>query len=131
MRTKAAVLSAGMALSLSAGAALARTVNLSQRSSGRTLTVRIGDVVRVTLGGASASTGYSWRQPKRPAVRVLRFTGASVRQVNCPPHTVGCAETTTFTYKAKGAGRTAIDLVLMPPTGSRAARRFTETVIVR
>ena len=129
---KIAAVGCGAVLAASGGVAMARTIEQGQSSSGRTVTVKRGDTIKVTLGGASGSTGYAWEQPREPPANVLRFVGESIEQVNCPPHVVGCPQNTTFTYRARGRGRARITLRLMPPSkGAKPAKRFTETVIVK
>ena len=124
--TRIALVIALAALVALAGAssASAMTVLVRQGDSGRTLQLRPGDVVKLSLA-ENPSTGYGWHFRRRPNRRVLRLTSSRFVADPAPPGTVGVGGKHEWTFKARARGRTAFRLWLTPP-GQREmpTRRF-------
>jgi predicted secreted protein len=91
--------------------ALAMTVGLTKRDSGRTVFLRDGDVVQITLA-ENRSTPYRWAFQTRPSRTVLRLTKSVYVPSPAPPGVVGRGGHHIYTFKAVGTGTTALKLVL-------------------
>jgi len=126
LKTRIALVSALAALIMLAGAssASAMTVLVRQGDSGRTVHLRPGDVIKLTLA-ENPSTGYGWRWSRRPARRVLRTVSSKYVADPVPPGTVGSGGKHTWVFKARRRGETSFRLALTPPGESRpVTRRF-------
>ena len=79
--------------------------SLTEADNGRTVALRVGETVRVTLP-ENATTGYRWA--------VDRLEGDVVEAVGSEPHysagAVGAGGEVTFTFKATKAGPGALTL---------------------
>jgi inhibitor of cysteine peptidase len=91
--------------------ALAMTLGLTKRDSGRTLYLRKGDVVQVTLA-ENQSTPYRWAFTTHPSRSVLRLTKSVYIPSPAPAGVVGRGGHQVFKFKAVGSGTTALKLVL-------------------
>jgi predicted secreted protein len=87
------------------------TVALTGRDSGRTLYLRKGDSIQITLA-ENSSTPYRWAFKTRPSARVLRLTESVYVPSPAPPGIVGRGGHHLFAFKAVGTGTTSLQLVL-------------------
>jgi hypothetical protein len=90
-----------------------KTVNVTAKSSGRTIHLRVGDRLDVVLY-ASEGTAYRWKRTLKPRAGVLKFESAHAipPAVTIPP-TVGGQTQFTYTYRAKGRGTTHLRYALV------------------
>ncbi len=87
---------------------------LTAADNGKTVNVKVGDVVAISLKG-NRTTGYSWRTAK--------LDGKAVEQTGDPKYTtnshkpgmVGVGGTFLFTFKAAKPGETQISLEYVRP----------------
>lgn len=125
-----AVVASILALSFFASAALAaKIVRVGYPADGKTITLKRGDKLVVSLG-ANATTGYSWRVDTLNRARV-RLLGN--RYVPTKPIEVGSGGTAILTFLAVRRGRAPLELVYMQ-AGNPAAKptkRFALTLVVR
>jgi inhibitor of cysteine peptidase len=113
-----------------AGSASAMTVLVGKHDSGRTVVLRKGDTVRLTLS-ENPSTGYRWRFRKRATKRVLRLVSSKFVSNPSSPGQVGVGGKHKYVFKARRKGRTSFRLGLFPPgKGRPIARRFSLKVRV-
>ena len=112
---------------VAATASAARIVRLDGRSNGRTVTLMVGDVVRVSLAG-NPTTGYSWRL--RGVNRAV-LAPVTRRYVPTRPIRPGSGGTFVFTYRASAAGTTRLRLAYSRTPGGTAARTFSVGVVVK
>ena len=128
------LLAAGLAALVVAGPASARRERkLEGNDSGKTVRLRKGDILRVTLK-ENASTGYRWRLVRKPRRKLLRL--ASNRYKPAPqtdPPTTGAAGHRIFRWRARRRGKTALKIQFFPPApdNARAEDTFLLTVVVR
>jgi predicted secreted protein len=109
-----------------APAAFAKTRTLTASNNGDTVKLKKGDRLVIRLASCTGSCGYSWRATKKPDSAILRLSGASLSDGT------GSAQTQTYRYTARGAGRTTLQLRYFPPgTGRKAEKTFAITVVVR
>lgn len=130
--TRTALVAALATLIVLAGAssASAMTVLVRQGDSGRTLQLRPGDVVKLSLA-ENPSTGYGWRFSKRSNRRVLRLISSRFVADPAPPGTVGAGGKHGWVFKARRRGRTSFRLILTPPGQPQTiSRRFSLRVRV-
>ena len=79
------------------------------------VTLREGGELKVALA-ANPSTGYSWEVSGAPDAAVLEQVGEPAYEAS-PTETmvVGSGGTTTFVFRAVGAGTTTLELVYLRP----------------
>lgn len=130
MRRAALILAALAALSVFAGAALAgRIVRVGKQYNGKTVALRTGDTLVVSLPG-NATTGYYWRV--RAVDRsVLRPAGWRYVPRRTNPPRVGAGGTYVLRFRAVGDGNTRLKLAYVQSGSTRAARTFALGVIVK
>jgi len=97
--------------------ASAGPVKLSEADNGKSLAVKVGEVIEITLPG-NPTTGYSWVSALTDKDKALleemgepAYTASSTTEGNL----VGSGGTYTFTFKAKAAGTAVIKLVYERP----------------
>ena len=115
--------------------ATSETKTVGAKWSGKTVQIKPGSRLEIMLGGASASTGYSWNLTQKPDPKVLRVVtnGKLENAGKCATHDVGCPQNTVFVFAAVGAtnATTGLKLVLLPPgRRAKAVKTFTLTVHV-
>jgi inhibitor of cysteine peptidase len=104
---------------------------LTDADNGKTITVKVGDVVAISLIG-NPTTGYSWRTAK--------LDGKAIEQVGEPKYTtnphrqgmVGVGGTFLFKFNATKSGKTEVKLEYVRPweRGKKPIKTFTTTVEV-
>lgn len=110
--------------SASARAAAARTIDLTAKDSGRTISLRKGDRVVVKLA-ANETTGYHWSTTVRPDRRVVRLTSSRYVPTPTSEPIAGSGGTQVIRLTAAGAGRTRFATAyLSPGTPHTVGRRF-------
>ena len=111
-------------LALTPASALARTVDLTASSSGRTVTLHKGDKVVVRLA-ANATTGYHWSTTARPDKAVVHQTSSKYVPKPTQPGIVGSGGTQVIRFTATGQGATRFATAyLSPGTPHRVGKRF-------
>jgi predicted secreted protein len=116
------------------GAAMAKTVTVTKKSSGHTLHLAPGDTLEVKLV-ESPGQGSFWTLTKRPSRSVLTKKRGQLKTKNETKDGMpiaGAPQTHIFVWKAKAAGTTSIRLGLgTPDPKHKYAERASYTVIVR
>ena len=97
-------------VALPVGEAGAMTIDLRSGDSSRTVHLRRGDTVRITLA-ENQSTPYRWRFARRPSSRVLRLVKSEYIVPPMPPGQVGGGGKHVYTFRAIRRGRTSLRLV--------------------
>lgn len=97
-----------------------KTVTFTAKDAGKTVMLRVGDKIVIELS-ETPGTGYSWEFAENPS-GVLRKVSERLMSAPQPsgPPIVGRPEKHRFTFEAMGAGRTSIELRLIPPGGGKA-----------
>jgi inhibitor of cysteine peptidase len=80
-------------------------MSLTETDNGRTIDVRLGDTVRITLR-ENATTGYRWAIDRLDA-DLIEATGSEPHYVE---NKIGVGGTVDFTFKGKKAGTAAVVL---------------------
>lgn len=115
------------------GAAMAKTVSVTKKSSGHTLHLAAGDTLKVKLV-ESPSQGSFWNVTKRPSKAVLTKKRGQIKtkgQTEDGMPLVGAPQTHIFVWKAKAKGTTAIRFALGVPGSKKPAARARYTIVVR
>jgi predicted secreted protein len=108
----------------------ATTHKYTKADNGKTVAVKPGDKVEVTLDECAGSCGYEWRQTTAPDPKVLKATGESKTDAQNAPGMVGGSGTHTFKYEAVGVGTTSFKLGYFGPAQTAPDESFTLTVKV-
>ena len=129
--SRALLAAAAAVLALPAAPALARTVTLSAKSNGRTVSLHKGDRVVVRLD-ANSSTGYRWSTTRHPNRRVVRLDSSKYVATPTSEPIAGSGGTQVVRLTARGRGRTSFALAyLSPGTPHTVGQRFRVTFRVR
>ena len=113
-----------VAFALFASPAAARTVNVTAKSNGKTVSLHAGDKVVIRLD-ANATTGYHWSTTRRPDKAVVRLVSSKYVADPAEPGVVGSGGTQVLRLAARGGGKTKLALAyLSPGTPHRVGRRF-------
>ena len=109
----------------------AKTVEMSRDDSGKTVTVRPGDTVRIKLR-SNRTTGYSWALAGKPDEKVLKSEGNEYKVDEHPAGMVGVGGNDVWTFTALAPGRTEIALGYARPweKDKEPAQAFELTVVV-
>ncbi len=111
-RTRAPALVALAGLALTAcGSSGGKTVALTQTDNGRTVALKTGDTLRITLP-ENRTTPYAWKFTAEPSAQVMTLTSSSYVPTPVAPHVVGSGGHQVYTFKVRNAGNTAIALAL-------------------
>lgn len=112
MRTLGIAIAAAAVALVCAAPADAKTFKLEDGDAGTALTVKSGDKIKVTLEQHSDG-GYLWESKTVVDRDVLRLIDMRTVDPECttPPCPIGANSTAILVYRAKGAGRTKINLV--------------------
>jgi predicted secreted protein len=111
--------------------ALARTVTVTAKSNGKTLSIHTGDKVVVKLA-ANSSTGYRWSTSRRPDKRVVKLVASNYVPTPTSEPIAGSGGTQVIKLTATGAGTTSLKLAyLSPGTPHTVGQRFRLTFKVR
>ena len=89
--------------------AAAKTHELSKDDNGKTLKVKVGDVIRVKLKG-NRTTGYSWALTGKLDEKVLKSDGNEYKVDEHPAGMVGVGGSDVWTFSVLAPGRTEIAL---------------------
>jgi inhibitor of cysteine peptidase len=106
------------------------TINAEQSYSGRTIDLKVGDGVKVTLT-ENPSTGYKWEFLAKPEPICVIVTDAYV--ANTAIGTVGSGGVHHWDFRAVDKGTTTVNLVYRRPWEKDAtpARTFLLTLVVK
>src|SRR5579862_8254202 len=106
------------------------TINADQSYSGRTIDLRVGDGVKVTLA-ENPSTGYKWEFLGRPEPLCVIVHDAYV--ANTAIGTVGSGGVHNWEFRAVDKGTTTVNLVYRRPWEKDVApaQTFVLTVVVK
>ena len=85
-------------------------LELRQRDSGRTVQLRKGDILEITLA-ENRTTPYRWRFAQRPSRRVLRLKKSEYVPSPAPPGVVGRGGKHVYRFRAIRRGITSLRLV--------------------
>ncbi|MCW2923720.1 MAG: hypothetical protein JWM98_1124 [Thermoleophilia bacterium] len=96
---------------------------VSDASSGRTVTLTHGQRLVVVLRGESASTGSRWTVARLAAGSTLRRLSERIVASPCPTGNTGCSASRVVTFAPVGTGTAQVSAVLGGPAGS-VVRRF-------
>ena len=109
----------------------AKTVEMSRDDSGKTVTVRPGDTVRIKLK-SNRTTGYSWALAGKLDETVLKSEGNEYKVDEHPAGMVGVGGNDVWTFTALAPGRTEIALGYARPweKDKEPAQAFKLTVVV-
>lgn len=129
MRTSLLLLLA-LALPAQAGAAAPRPLKLDEGDSGRTVTIRQGQEVRISLE-VCYSCGYSWHTVRAPSTAILRRLPQRSSGGSCGPGCAGGTAVTTFRYRGRARGSTRLALGSFPPAADLPEQTFRLRVRVR
>ena len=123
------LLTVGAAVGCSSASASGNGLTLQQPDSGKSLTVKSGDAIRVTLRG-NPTTGFSW-QVVTPddGKAIVKQVGGAVFQADSSA--LGAGGTFTFEFQAAAKGEGALKLVYSRPWESvHQAQTFEVTLTV-
>ena len=111
--------------------AASKTYEMTRDDNGKTLKVKIGDVIRVKLK-SNRTTGYSWSLTGKTDAKVLNSGEVEYKVDEHPAGMVGVGGTETFTFTAVAPGRTEIALGYARPweKDKEPAQSFKATVVV-
>ena len=115
-----------------AAPASGKAVVLESKDSGASVTVKVGDTVRVKLK-SNRTTGYSWAEIKdKTDAKILKSDGGDYEVNPHPEGMVGVGGVETFTFTALAPGRTEIALGYARPweKDKEPAQSFQATVVV-
>ena len=106
------------------------TVNADKSYSGRTLDLRVGDGVKVTLA-ENPTTGYKWELLARPEPICVIVSDAYV--ANTAVGTVGAGGVHNWDFRAVDKGTTTVSLAYRRPWEKDVApvQTFTLTLVVK
>ena len=106
-----------------------RTVELTLKDTGSTISVRPGDEIVVTLD-SNATTGFAWELTVEPMDQVLELLGSEY--VRPESELVGAGGQEVWRFRAIGEGTTSLQLTYLRAfSGETAGRPFDLTVVVR
>lgn len=108
------------------------TVHLDEADSGRTIDLRKGQVLILTLR-ANVTTGYAWKVTRLDERVLCPLGEAEYRPDPHPPRRVGVGGRMIYRFRASDEGSTHLELVYRRPWMEHAdpARTFSLTVVVR
>src|SRR5580704_16539832 len=108
----------------------AMTVSADKGYSGRTLDLRVGDGVKVTLA-ENPTTGYKWEFLSKPEPICVIVTDAYV--ANTSIGTVGSGGVHNWDFRAVDKGTTTVSLAYRRPWEKDVAlvQTFTQTLVVK
>jgi len=106
-----------------------RTIVLTEKDSGRTISVRTGDYIEVRLN-ANPATGYLWSS-NTPNDYVLRLLLDQYERKNQKLNPAGAPSVKIFTYGVVGPGETGIRLEYRRPWEKDKPPERTFDVLVR
>jgi predicted secreted protein len=125
---------AALALAVAVPAVQAATPaprNVTERSNGHTIVLRVGQRLNVSLR-SNDSTPYRWGFTKRPNLSILRFTAVTKTTDPHPPGLVGVPGHDIYRFKAMRRGTTSLKLAYhYIDKASPVATRFSLTVKVK
>jgi predicted secreted protein len=122
---------AALVLAIGAQGASAMTAQLTQGDSGRTVYLRKGDKVEVTVA-ENQSTPYAWKVQKRSSARVLKLTSSKYITSPAPPGIVGAPGKHVYKFTATGRGTTSFKAGnTYVGQGHRVAQKFSLKIVVR
>lgn len=102
----------------------AGTRTVTEKASGKAVSLRRGMELVIRLRGGSSSTGFHWDVTKKPTGLKLVSRNA-VKAPGCGQGNVGCPEIDVRRYRATRVGRTSLQAKLFPPgTGRPATKTF-------
>ena len=108
-------------------ASAGRIVKVGRLANGKTIGLRVGDQLVVTLPG-NASTGYLWRVRTLNQTTVKFVSRTYVASAGGKP---GSGGKYVLRFRAVGNGTTALKLVYVQGHSKRAAQTFRLTLVVR
>lgn len=94
--------------------AVSRTYEMTRDDDGKTLKVKVGDVIRVKLK-SNRTTGYSWALTGKTDAKVLKSGEVEYKVDEHPAGMVGVGGRTTIVYRALKKGKAKIELTYMQP----------------
>lgn len=131
MNRLAVTAAVGLVLCVFAPAAHALEVVARDQDGGRSIVLRRGDVLRVSLR-ENPSTGFAWRTVAAPVKRVLlRRSNRYVAPAQTSPPAVGAPGRREVTWRAVGRGTTRLTMRLFPPGSDEPTSTFRLVVEVR
>jgi predicted secreted protein len=110
LRGSAPVAVAGLALA-ACGSSGAKTVALTQTDNGRTVALKTGDMLRITLP-ENLTTPYAWKFTAEPSAQVMALTSSKYVATPVAPDVVGSGGHQIYTFKVHKAASTSIALAL-------------------
>ncbi len=103
------------------------TVKVGSSANGRTVRLRVGDTLALTLPG-NASTGYHWNVT---AIDRKVLTPEPTTYASSKPGLPGAPGTWTLHFRAIRAGKAKLGLAYVPPgRGAKAVKAFSLTTLV-
>ncbi len=128
-RLQASALLALTGLALAAcGSSGGKTVAITQTDNGRTVALKTGDTLRLTLP-ENPTTPYAWKFSAQPSAQVMTLTSSKYIRTPAAPNIVGSGGHQVYTFKVQKAGTTSLALALTyvgrPP---KVVQRFAVTV---
>ena len=100
------------ALALAAcGGSGGKSVALTQADNGKTVALKSGDTLRITLP-ENLTTPYAWKFTAKPSAQVLTLTSSKYVPTPVAPKVAGSGGHQIYTFKVKRAGTTSIGLAL-------------------
>ena len=116
------LLSAAMVLaSCSAEAVAPRSIGITAKDSGRTVTVRTADALVVSLE-SNASTGFRWVLANEPDGGVLKLVSSTY--VAAKTTLVGASGREVWRFRAIGRGSTSLELRYQRSSGEASGEPF-------
>ena len=88
-----------------------KTVALTQTDNGRTVALKTGDTLRITLP-ENLTTPYAWKFTAKPSAQVMTLTSSEYVPAPVAPHVVGSGGHQIYTFKVKKAETTSLALAL-------------------
>lgn len=106
-----------------------RTVELTGQDAGRTLSVRPGDEIVVTLD-SNPTTGFAWELTTEPVAEILELLGSEY--VGPETALVGAGGQEVWRFRAAAEGTTDLELTYLRSfSGETAGEPFGLTVLVQ